>query len=46
MQLAYELGILEDEVLTWPVERFENWIAFLRIQSKETKKASEKGKHK
>lgn len=43
LQLAYELGKFEHEVMTLTPQEYEHWIAFLMIKSDDKKRASRKG---
>lgn len=36
-QVAYELGKDIDEILTWPKDKFELWVAFLRLRQERQK---------
>lgn len=38
-QVALELGIDEELILTWPRDKFERWVAFLRLRDERLKKA-------
>lgn len=40
MQVAHELNVDEDEVLAWPKEKFERWVAYLTVSAELRKKAN------
>lgn len=41
--LSEQLKVDVDEVLSWPVDKFETWLAYFKIQARERKKALGKG---
>ncbi len=44
MQIALDLHMSEEDVLDWPLDRYNRWLAFYKERSDQEKKAARRAK--